>query len=98
MMTETRSGARWFWLTASLFGLLTVAFLVWVIVFPNGAGWSNPVDDLGELLAALVAGAACSVAARRLECSRTACSSWPRPASPGQLAKPSGATTTCTGA
>ena len=71
-MTETRGAPRWFWLAASVFGLLTVAFLVWVILFPNGAGWSNPVDDLGELLAALVAGAACFMAARRLERSRTA--------------------------
>jgi hypothetical protein len=36
MMTETRGARRRFWLTASLFGLLTVAFLVWVILFPNG--------------------------------------------------------------
>ena len=71
-MTETRVAPRWFWLTASLLGLLTVAFLVWVILFPNGTGWSNPVDDLGELLAALVAGAACVAAARRLKRNRTA--------------------------
>jgi diguanylate cyclase len=72
MMTETWRTRRWFWLTASLFGFLTVAFLVWVTLRLGGGGLSDAVDDVGELLAALVAGAACSVAARRLERSRRA--------------------------
>jgi len=71
-MTETWGVRRWFWLTASLFGFLTVAFVIWVTLRLGGGGLSDAVDDVGELLAALVAGAACSVAARRLERSRTA--------------------------
>jgi diguanylate cyclase len=71
-MTHTRNDTRWFWLTATLFGFLTVLFLVWVTLRLGGARLSDAVDDVGELLAALAAAAACSAAARRRQHARAA--------------------------
>lgn len=59
------SGTRAFERAAQLFGLLTVAFVV-CVSFSIGAEWfSNAVDDIGELVAALIAAGACAVASRR---------------------------------
>ena len=60
-----------FWLYASLFGLLSVAFTVWLVIRIDGPRVTDAIDDLGELVAALVAGTACGVASRRLKAART---------------------------
>ncbi len=57
-------GTRLFRTTAALFGLLTGAFLIWVTVGIGGEWLSNAVDDIGELVAALVAVALCVTASR----------------------------------
>ena len=64
-MTRTGEDTRWFWLTVWLFACLTVIFVVWVSLRVGGARLTNAVDDIGELVAALVAAGACNGAARR---------------------------------
>ena len=59
-------------MTAELFGVLTVAFLACVSFHIGGTWFSNAVDDLGELAAALVAAGACAVAGRRVRGARVA--------------------------
>jgi len=63
--------SRLFLLWAFIGGTVTVAFLIWMIVGIGGHRVTDEVDVLGELVAALVAAAACGVAARR-ESSRRA--------------------------
>ncbi len=67
MIVLPREGTRWFWRTAELFGLLTALFVVWVSLGIGGEWLSNAVDDVGELVAALVAAAACAVASHRFD-------------------------------
>lgn len=56
---RTRHFLSW----ALLFGLVTVAFLVWMIAAIGGPRVTDAVDDVGEGVAALVATVACGVAA-----------------------------------
>jgi hypothetical protein len=60
----------WFRQAAWLFGLLTAAFVVWLGFGLGGAKATTAVDDIGELVAALVAATACAVASRRVEDAR----------------------------
>jgi hypothetical protein len=69
MIRQRRETAA-FWRTAGLFGLLTVAFVVCISFSVGGAWFANAVDDLGELVAALVAAGACAAASRRVGSSR----------------------------
>ena len=70
LTASTRVFAR----AAVLFGVLTTAFVA-VVAFHIGGDWfSNSFDDLGELVAALVAAAACVVTSRR---QRRISASWP---------------------
>jgi hypothetical protein len=55
--------ARHFLASALVAGLVTVAFLVWMIAAIGGPRITDAVDVLGELAAALAATAACGVAA-----------------------------------
>ncbi len=51
---------------AALFSVLTTAFVA-IVAFRIGGDWfSNAVDDLGEVVAALVAATACAVTSRRV--------------------------------
>jgi diguanylate cyclase (GGDEF)-like protein len=52
-----------FWYVAGLFGLVSAVFLIWVALRLGGPSTTDEVDVIGELVAALVAGAACGVAA-----------------------------------
>jgi diguanylate cyclase len=61
-----RSHARWFWAVAALAGLVAVGFALWISFRLGGSGTTDAVDDLGELLAALVAAGLCAMAALRL--------------------------------
>ena len=47
-------------------GALTILFLLWMIVVVGGPRLTDAVDDLGELVAALVAAVACAMAAKRV--------------------------------
>lgn len=69
--TAARRASRAFKRTATLFGLLTAAFVVCVSFSIGGEWFSNAVDDLGELVAALVAAGACAVTSRRVRSDRT---------------------------
>jgi hypothetical protein len=51
---------------AAIFGVLTVAFLICVGFGIGGEWFSNAVDDIGELAAALIAAGACAIAGRRV--------------------------------
>jgi hypothetical protein len=57
--------ARTFWLAAASFSSFTVFFLVWMAVRIGGPHLTNDFDDIGELIAALVGGVTCLVAASR---------------------------------
>jgi hypothetical protein len=63
-MIDSREGTRGFCLAAWLFAAVTVVFLVWVSLSIGGAQTADAVDDIGEMVAALVAAAACTAAAR----------------------------------
>ena len=63
-MTSTRDGTGAFWLTAAVFAALTAVFLAWLSLRVGGARTADAVDDVGELVAALVAAGACTAAAR----------------------------------
>jgi diguanylate cyclase len=54
-----------------LAGLFTVVFLLWIVFDFDGARVTDGVDDVGELVAALIAAVACGVAARRTSVGRT---------------------------
>src|SRR5580698_5084886 len=62
-MSSLDSKTRHFLVSALVAGLVTVAFLVWMIVAIGGPRVADAVDVLGELVAALVATVACGVAA-----------------------------------
>lgn len=81
MVERPRTSA--FWSSALLFAVLSVVFAVWVAVRLGGPRLTDAVDDVGELVAALVAAGACGLAAVRLRSSRAAwgllaasCLSW----------------------
>lgn len=58
--------------TASIVaGLTTLVFLLWMIVVIGGPRLTDGVDDVGELVAALVAGVACLVAAGHVSSRRS---------------------------
>jgi hypothetical protein len=59
-----RNRHRGFFVAAALFAGLTALFLIWVSLHLGGARVSDAADDVGELVAALVASAACLAAAR----------------------------------
>jgi diguanylate cyclase len=52
-------------------GVVTVAFLLWMVLSLGGPRLTDAVDDLGELVAALVAAGACAVAATKVAGRRT---------------------------
>jgi hypothetical protein len=54
-----------------LAALMTVIFLLWIVLGLDGARVTDGVDDIGELLAALIAAGACGVAARHVSVGRT---------------------------
>jgi hypothetical protein len=54
---------RFFLTAAMVAGLTTVVFLIWMIVVIGGPRLTDGVDDIGELIAALAAAAACLFAA-----------------------------------
>jgi len=55
---------------AAAAGLATLVFLLWMIFLFGGARLTDAVDDLGELVAALVAAAACGLTAVRVSSDR----------------------------
>ena len=63
--------ARRFLASALVAGLVTVAFLVWMIVAIGGPRVTDAVDVLGELAAALAATIACGVAAMHVPSRRS---------------------------
>ena len=54
-----------------LAALITVTFLLWIVLGFDGARVTDAVDDIGELLAALIASGARGLAARRASVGRT---------------------------
>jgi len=62
-MSSLDSKTRHFLTSALVAGLVTVAFLVWMVTAIGGPRVTDAVDVLGELAAALAATAACGVAA-----------------------------------
>jgi hypothetical protein len=70
-MTPLDRQTRHFLAWALVAGLVIVAFLVWMIVGIGGHRVTDAVDVLGELAAALVATAACGVAALRVSSRRS---------------------------
>jgi hypothetical protein len=54
-----------------LAALMTVIFLLWIVLGVDGARVTDGVDDIGELLAALIAAGACGLAARQASVGRT---------------------------
>ena len=81
-MTARRSHKA-FWSMALLFVLSTVLFAVWVSLRLGGNRLTDAFDDIGELVAAVVATGACALAAVRLKGSRAgwallaaSCFSW----------------------
>ena len=72
-----------FWATAALLSVLTVLVFLWLLLRIGGGAVTDGVDDVAELVAALVAGGACFFAAARVRAARTAwrllaasCLSW----------------------
>jgi hypothetical protein len=63
-MIYSRGANRRFCLTVWLFAVVTMVFLAWVSLSIGGAQTADAVDVIGELVAALVAAAACTAAAR----------------------------------
>ena len=57
---------RLFWVAACAFSLLTAAFVVLVTVPGSSATAANMADNIGQLVASLVASGACAATARRL--------------------------------
>jgi len=49
------------------FALAAIAFITWMVVQPGGASLATPVDDIGEAVAAGIAGVSCGLAARRTQ-------------------------------
>jgi hypothetical protein len=70
-MPSLDSKTRHFLASALVAGLVTVVFLVWMIVGIGGHRVTDEVDVLGELVAALVATAACGLAAMRVSSRRS---------------------------
>ncbi len=67
----TALAKRQFLLGSALAGTITLIFLLWIVFDLGGARVTDGVDDLGELLAAVLAGLMCGVAARRVPTGRT---------------------------
>jgi hypothetical protein len=65
----TRRG-RPFVVGSVLATLMTTIFLLWIVLGIDGSRVTDGVDDLGELLAAVIAAVACGVAARRASAGR----------------------------
>lgn len=63
-ITRSQRARTSFCLAVLVLGLLSTSFLLWMVFHLGGSRLSGQVDDLGELLAALVAAAACAAAAR----------------------------------
>jgi hypothetical protein len=63
-MSSLDSKPRHFLTSALVAGLVTIAFLVWMVVGIAGPRVTDAVDVLGELAAALAATVACGVAAK----------------------------------
>jgi PAS domain S-box-containing protein len=64
-MSQDGRGCRAFWETAALFAVLTAVFALEVAFRGGGARAADVFDDLGELVAALVAAAICGLASGR---------------------------------
>jgi len=62
---RARHANRDFALASALVGLLTLTFAAWIWFRIDGIGVSEAIDDFGQAAAALIAAAACAVAARR---------------------------------
>src|SRR5579863_2556155 len=62
---------RLFVATAVAAGAATTVFLLWVVLDFGGDRLTDAFDDIGELVAAMCAAAACGVAARRADAGRT---------------------------
>jgi hypothetical protein len=64
--THTRASlGSTFIISAIVAGVLTGVFVLWIVLNIDGARVTDAVDDLGELVAALLAAGACALAARR---------------------------------
>lgn len=81
-MAENGS-SKAFWFCAFLFAALSILFGIWVSVRLGGDRLTDAVDDIGELVAAMVAAGACALAAMRLKTARAgwgllgvSCLSW----------------------
>ena len=74
-LAERPAWPRWqdgtSWSGSLLAGAMSLVFLLWIVFVFDGARVTDGVDDLGELVAALCAGLACGVAARRAPAGRT---------------------------
>ena len=70
MISQPKRHWSWFWLAALLLGLVSAVFALWVALRVGGSRMTDAVDDIGELVAALVAAGACGVAAYRLKSAR----------------------------
>ena len=66
-----KSRRRPFVVGSVLAALMTVIFLLWIVLGVDGVRVTDGVDDIGELLAALIAAGACGVAAMRASVGRT---------------------------
>jgi len=56
---------------SALAGLMTVVFLLWIVFHFAGPRVTDGVDDIGELVAALISAGVCGLAARRTSHGRT---------------------------
>ena len=82
-MTQRRRDDRAFWRTAGFFALLSVVFLLCVALRSGGRRATDIIDNVGELVAPLVAAAMCGVASWKLSRARlswallaASCASW----------------------
>jgi hypothetical protein len=60
-----------FWTAAGACAVATVVFIIWVAFQFGGTHLTDAVDDIGELVAALVAAGACAMTARRQTATRS---------------------------
>jgi diguanylate cyclase (GGDEF)-like protein/PAS domain S-box-containing protein len=66
------SRPRWFWATAGCLLAAAAIFGIWVVLGLGGAGTTSAVDNIGQLIAPLIAAGACGWAARRKAATRRA--------------------------